>query len=365
MQAAALADEWVASAAGGAQHSLAVTESGKLFAWGLNAAGALGVNTAGPMMRLTPVRVSLRGWGKEEEEQVAMAAAGEAHSVAVTKCGRVFSWGHGALGALGLPDLANRPAPVLVETGVRQCVRVAVRVRVCDSPWRRRRPPAGRGLWTPRQTSPRSAGASRAHALSFSFSLSVSHSLTHPPTHLHTLCVIHMIFFEYTAGERVALVAAGYAHSILVTEEGDVWSSGPCSSAWVPPPAPAFASQAVSGAADAGAGAGGGRKRGGLAAQGGGIWKVESINLFSPLGCTVEVCTRVGELERQQLLYRRPLTYVSSLPPCHGEEDGGCWGEEVMGGQAMEGDVLQDGRDSDGGTAPHKTSLTVSFSDCF
>ena len=166
-------------------HSLAVTGSGSLFAWCFNGAGSLGLNDT--EKRLVPASpyegVGVMGGegGGGTLLVVVMAAAGETHSLAVTNSWRVFSWGHGALGALGWADLSSHFVPVEIDT----------------------------------------------------------------------LVAKH---------ERVVLAAAGCAHSILVTEQGNVWTSGSFSSTCTPPPSAPSPAASLSPAP--GLVGGGGQKKG-------------------------------------------------------------------------------------------------------
>jgi hypothetical protein len=117
--------------------------------------------------------------------------------------------------------------------------------------------------------------------------------------------------------ERVVLAAAGYAHSILVTEQEKVRTSGSFYSTCTPPPSPSAAHSLSPAPGGGGLGA---EEGGGVGerrfVQGGGISKVAGINLYSPPGCTVDVRTPPGEIERQrsQILYivtfiRNSLTF--------------------------------------------------------
>lgn len=96
----------VVQAAAGAKHTAAVTADGKLFSWG----GGCLLGTRDVMPRLTPTELErdvFRGF------PVAMVACGSFHTV--VQAGRkVFTWGQGHLGQLGLGDLDHRLVPVLV-----------------------------------------------------------------------------------------------------------------------------------------------------------------------------------------------------------------------------------------------------------
>jgi alpha-tubulin suppressor-like RCC1 family protein/uncharacterized protein YecT (DUF1311 family) len=104
----------VTQVAAGANHSLAVTASGQLYAFGLNDAGELGssTNNATSKANPTPTLVTLPG----EIGPVTQVAAGGAHSLAVTASGQLYAFGQNAFGELGSSanDVPN-PMPAAVS----------------------------------------------------------------------------------------------------------------------------------------------------------------------------------------------------------------------------------------------------------
>jgi alpha-tubulin suppressor-like RCC1 family protein len=94
--------------AGGLYHGLAVTSGGAVFAWGWNIVGQLGDgSTDGSDV---PVRVRLPGGAK-----VSAVAAGFAHSVALTLSGEVLAWGKNYNGNLGNGSTTDSGVPVKVN----------------------------------------------------------------------------------------------------------------------------------------------------------------------------------------------------------------------------------------------------------
>lgn len=98
-------------------HSLAITASGQLFAFGDNFSGELGNTTNNGISKPnpTPTLVSLPGAGGP----VVQAAAGNGYSLVVTSTGQLFSFGYNHYGALGREensgtDNAN-PTPAQVS----------------------------------------------------------------------------------------------------------------------------------------------------------------------------------------------------------------------------------------------------------
>jgi len=100
----------VTQVAAGANHTVAVSESGGLWTCGRGRHGQLGhghFHDAGPLRRLE----ALRGM------RAVTAAAGGSHSLCLTDCGSVWSWGACAHGQLGLGNVGFATAAGW-ETGV-------------------------------------------------------------------------------------------------------------------------------------------------------------------------------------------------------------------------------------------------------
>jgi alpha-tubulin suppressor-like RCC1 family protein len=98
----------VVAISAGFGHSLAVTASGHVFAWGNNQRGQLGDGTTTD--RLTPVRVHLPA-----RTRVTAVSAGAIFSLALTSTGRVLAWGLNHRGQLGIGVRRDRHLPVRVK----------------------------------------------------------------------------------------------------------------------------------------------------------------------------------------------------------------------------------------------------------
>ena len=97
----------VTAIAAGGYHSLAVTSTGQVLAWGDNAHGQLGDGST--THSDVPVTVKLRG------TQVTAVAAGNDHSLALTSTGQVLAWGDDDLGQLGDGNTTQSYVPVTVR----------------------------------------------------------------------------------------------------------------------------------------------------------------------------------------------------------------------------------------------------------
>ena len=103
-----LVEEKARYIAAGERHSLAVSQSGKLYAWGNNDFGQLGIVTKGTKKAPssnTPQRLTSL---KHPMDKV---ACGASHSAAISNEDRLFTWGANKNGQLGFTDFANRFVP--------------------------------------------------------------------------------------------------------------------------------------------------------------------------------------------------------------------------------------------------------------
>ena len=94
----------VTEVAVGKSHSLALDQNGAVWAWGYNGEGQLGDGTQ--LQRLAPVRVK----GLDPVQHIAAGVA-SLHSLALTREGRIWSWGSNAFGQLGLGEADDQPHP--------------------------------------------------------------------------------------------------------------------------------------------------------------------------------------------------------------------------------------------------------------
>ncbi|NLH98444.1 MAG: cadherin-like domain-containing protein, partial [Chthonomonadales bacterium] len=103
----ALSGYTVVALAAGHSHTLAVTSDGKLWAWGLNSYGQLGLGDLA--QRRDPTQVTFFSG-----RTVTAVAAGTAHSLALTSDGKLWAWGRNYYGQLGVGDTTDRSTPVEV-----------------------------------------------------------------------------------------------------------------------------------------------------------------------------------------------------------------------------------------------------------
>ncbi len=108
------ASKWVL-VAGGASFAVAVADSDKLYAWGLNDKGQIGTGIAGGLY-VAPVRIQNPPYVTTWK----WVSAGADHSEALTTDGRLFAWGDNAQGQLGVgnTEYLLTPQPVEFPTGV-------------------------------------------------------------------------------------------------------------------------------------------------------------------------------------------------------------------------------------------------------
>ena len=98
LELSCLGDEKVSALTAGSQHSLILSDRGKLYSWGRNLEGQLGLGNRTSVK--VPTLISALA-----EEEVVEVAAGADFTLAVTQAGTVFGWGSNAGGQLGRPPL--------------------------------------------------------------------------------------------------------------------------------------------------------------------------------------------------------------------------------------------------------------------
>ncbi|XP_032886513.1 probable E3 ubiquitin-protein ligase HERC3 [Amblyraja radiata] len=99
----------VVQVACGSNHSLALCKDGQVFAWGKNTNGQLGVGEAVGTTHSPQHVTALAGI------PLAQIAAGGSHTIAVSLSGTVFAWGANHRGQLGLNDVKARYHPTCVK----------------------------------------------------------------------------------------------------------------------------------------------------------------------------------------------------------------------------------------------------------
>jgi alpha-tubulin suppressor-like RCC1 family protein len=92
-------------------HILAVTQSGDLYAWGRNTYGQVGNGTTA--QQKTPVQVMPGSSVKFD-----LVAAGHDNSLAITTDGKLYTWGYNGCGLLGIGSTSSKSTPQWVSQGM-------------------------------------------------------------------------------------------------------------------------------------------------------------------------------------------------------------------------------------------------------
>ena len=108
----ALADKNIVQIETGSDHSLALDDDGKIYAWGRNNSGQLGDGSIS--VRRSPVEVNTSG--ALADKNIVQIVAGYYHSLALDDEGKIYAWGFGGYGQLGNGSTANQSLPVAVDT---------------------------------------------------------------------------------------------------------------------------------------------------------------------------------------------------------------------------------------------------------
>ena len=116
----------------GAYHTAAVSDSGELYTWGRSDVGQLGLNNN--KMVQDDVGIAMLRPGKVKWLQdVISAACGEAHTLALTQCGKLFSFGWNEDGQLGLLESSADHQVLLPEPAIQISCGALFSAALCKS----------------------------------------------------------------------------------------------------------------------------------------------------------------------------------------------------------------------------------------
>lgn len=118
----ALASQSVTKVITGNGRSHAITSDGKVYSWGANDSGQLGDGTT--TARNQPVAVNMSG--ALAGKTVTAISTNHVYTLALTADGKVYSWGANFGGQLGLGDTADRSSPQLVQGALASKTIVAI-----------------------------------------------------------------------------------------------------------------------------------------------------------------------------------------------------------------------------------------------
>ena len=93
----------------GYQHTMALTMNGKLYVWGNNSCGQLGLNDL--LNRNFPHEIHF----KESITSIKSIHGSTNYTICVTHDGKIYAWGHNKVGQLGLGDMNHRSEPCKIE----------------------------------------------------------------------------------------------------------------------------------------------------------------------------------------------------------------------------------------------------------
>ncbi|KAK9292355.1 hypothetical protein L1049_020321 [Liquidambar formosana] len=104
----ALSGYIISEISGGWRHTMAFTSDGKLYGWGWNKFGQVGVGDN--VDHCSPVQVKF-----PHEQKVVQISCGWRHTLAITERQNVFSWGRGTNGQLGHGETIDRNIPTIID----------------------------------------------------------------------------------------------------------------------------------------------------------------------------------------------------------------------------------------------------------
>ncbi len=104
------ASDLITKVALGSEHSAAITSTGKVFTWGNNRVGQLGIGRTSYEQTL-PQNITTR-FLLSTNEKIVDISLGREHTMALSSSGKLFTWGGGGEGRLGNSSTTNQTSPV-------------------------------------------------------------------------------------------------------------------------------------------------------------------------------------------------------------------------------------------------------------
>lgn len=106
-----LGDVKIKLASAGLYHTIVVTEDNRVFSFGYNKHGQLGVSTSSKMT-WKPEEIPIDFL--DQDESIEHIQSGMYHNILATSSGKVFAWGYNELGQLGVGDREMKQTPHMV-----------------------------------------------------------------------------------------------------------------------------------------------------------------------------------------------------------------------------------------------------------
>ena len=183
-------------------HSIALASDGTVYTWGLNQYGQLGNNTT--INSRSPVAVQVAGTPMEGKT-IVQIAAGADHSLALDSGGALYAWGSNAYGQLGNGTTTNSSVPVAVKiAGTPLAGKTIVQI---------------------------AAGANHNIVLTsdgavYTWGWNYHGQLgNNTKTNSNTIVAVQTIGTPI-AGKKIVKIAAGQGHSLALTDDGMVYTWG-------------------------------------------------------------------------------------------------------------------------------------------
>lgn len=106
-----LADKYIVDIFTGHYHAVALDSDGEAYAWGMNSHGQLGDGTL--TQQDSPVAVDMSG--VLNDATIVDVRLGRSHTLAIDSTGKLYAWGQNSSGELGVPDISYSNVPVEVD----------------------------------------------------------------------------------------------------------------------------------------------------------------------------------------------------------------------------------------------------------
>ncbi len=194
-----LSGKKIVQAAMGYHFSLLVSDDGKVFSFGENEYGQLGNNSD----KNSKVPVAVDTTGVLSGKKITMVAAGSDFALALDSHGKVYAWGFGSHGELGIRNTFKKTVPVAVDTSRALSGKKIVAI---------------------------AAGSNHAVAVDDKGMVYTWGGNTYGQlgvnTTKHSEVPVPIYISRAIGGKTIVAVAAGYHHSLALSSDGKVYAWG-------------------------------------------------------------------------------------------------------------------------------------------
>jgi alpha-tubulin suppressor-like RCC1 family protein len=243
----------------GTFHTILISDNGKIWAIGSNEYGQLGLGPGYNEYINVPTEIQRGLNGLSEDVRIISASCGQSHTVLLSDDGRVWTFGDNEYGQLGLGDFLNRSVPTEIQRGLNGLLEDVKIIGVsCGDYNTVLLSEDGKHIWTFGQNSSGQLGHKRTENINVPTEIQRrANELPEDVNIVKASCSSHHtvllsddgriwifgnstsaylvpiiaitnlpIDFQIQRGVKFVNISCGYDHMILLSDDGRIWAAG-------------------------------------------------------------------------------------------------------------------------------------------